>query len=174
MCRYMGIIGIGDVESVTSAIANTNMQKEADAMTIQLKDKAHLYDVRARKYLGYTDTITVEAYREKGQFYAIMPYQITGLEAKCGFDEKAKEFWFEARLAVKGGAVEDQVLRVDVTDPDGLPARWYSGNFWTKGGKLEMHVPFALNDKPGNWKIKVTDVVSGEAAEKTFVKAMNP
>lgn len=168
LCRYLGVIGIGEGEGVAGKIIR-EAQKEADAMTIRLKEKAHLYDVRAKKYLGYTDTITTEAYREKGQFYAVMPYQINGVEAKCEFDEKGREFWYEAQVKVSDGPVQDQVLRVDVTAPDGVPVRWYSGNFWTKGGKLEMRVPMALNDKPGNWKINITDVVSGESAEKTFI-----
>lgn len=171
-CRYLGIIGIGKDGSVCGG---PQAQSAPDSMTVQLKDKAHLYDVRARKYLGYSDRIATEAWPEKGLFYALFPYEIKGVKMQCGFDESRREFWYEAQLKVKGGDLEDQVLRVDVTAPDGTPVRLYSGNFWTQRGQLQMRVPMALNDQPGKWLVKVTDVVSGEAAEKTFVvKAQKP
>jgi hypothetical protein len=75
----------------------------------------------------------------------------------------------EIRLLDEAGApVDRSVVHVDVTDPAGKPARHYSGNVTVKEGRAAFHLPFALNDPAGAWRIRARDVVSGLTAERTF------
>ncbi len=58
-------------------------------------------------------------------------------------------------------------LRVDITDPAGDPAElcgWYAA----EGGKLNLTLDLAPNDRSGNWKINVHELASGIQTSKTF------
>jgi hypothetical protein len=52
-------------------------------------------------------------------------------------------------------------------DPSGKSIRYYSGNVDMENGKGYTHFPTALNDARGEWRIVVTEVISGRRAEVT-------
>ena len=64
--------------------------------------------------------------------------------------------------------VDRSVVHVEVFDPSGKLARPYSGNVTVKDGRAPFHVPFALNDAAGSWRIRARDVVSGLTAERSI------
>jgi len=68
----------------------------------------------------------------------------------------------EARIVVKGTSPNARrVLHVDVADPTGKIVSYYSGNVIATGGMAKRRLTFALNDPPGTWEIRVTDIMSG-------------
>jgi hypothetical protein len=73
----------------------------------------------------------------------------------------------EIRLTDQTGAPVDlSVVRIEVFDPAGKLARHYSGNVTVRNGRATFKIPFALNDAPGQWRIRARDVVSGLTAEQ--------
>ena len=60
------------------------------------------------------------------------------------------------------------MVRVEVFDPAGKMARHYSGNVTVRNGRAAFHIPFALNDAPGAWRVRARDVVSGLTAERSL------
>ena len=67
----------------------------------------------------------------------------------------------EARLP--GG--RDRLVRMDLYDPEGEWSQHYRRFARVTGGRAEFAVPFAHNDLPGAWTLRVTDVASGGFAE---------
>jgi len=64
-------------------------------------------------------------------------------------------------------------LRVDITDPAGEAAElcgWYAA----EGGKLNLTLDLAPNDRSGNWKINVHELASGIHTSKTFQIHIDP
>jgi hypothetical protein len=55
-----------------------------------------------------------------------------------------------------------------VFGPDGSLLPTYSGNVLLQSGSGAFVLPFALNDAPGKYVIKATDVVSGATIETTI------
>jgi hypothetical protein len=53
---------------------------------------------------------------------------------------------------------------MDVIDPSGRAVLAYSGNMLVAGGTATKLLPLALNDQPGRWKIRTTDVASGQTS----------
>jgi hypothetical protein len=49
-------------------------------------------------------------------------------------------------------------------DPEGRLPECYQQKVMALKGTYEGLIPFALNDPPGTWQIRVTDVVSGQEA----------
>jgi hypothetical protein len=56
------------------------------------------------------------------------------------------------------------VLHAEVTDPSGKIIDHYSGNLIAPGGAASLSLPLALNDPAGTWRIRVTDLLSGQTA----------
>jgi hypothetical protein len=65
-----------------------------------------------------------------------------------------------------GQPVDRSVVHVEVFDPAGRRVRYYSGNADLVGGTARFSIPFALNDIPGQWRVKVRDVISGLEANR--------
>ena len=65
----------------------------------------------------------------------------------------------------------DHAIRVEVINPEGRGSECYRHNVLALKGRYEGKIPFALNDPPGTWQIRVTDIISGkEAARAVIVK----
>jgi hypothetical protein len=77
-----------------------------------------------------------------------------------------------AKLAVKASVPSSaagaaRVLRLRVTDPQGKLDEDYSRNLILRGEPATLRLPFALSDSPGEWRLTLTDRVSGESAART-------
>jgi beta-galactosidase len=141
--------------------------------TIKLKDKAHVYDVRAGRYLGETDEIPVQFEPAKGFLFALLPSAPAGLTVMVS--EKIKQgdkLAYEIRLdGVKAG---EHVFRVELVSPQGAVFRHYSANLASENLSATAEFQMALNDTPGEWKIRARDVTTGSSTEKTFVIEETP
>jgi hypothetical protein len=56
------------------------------------------------------------------------------------------------------------LMRLDVVDPAGRVAPVVSGTVRVPPGGTLWDLPLALDDIPGQWQVRATDVVSGKAA----------
>jgi len=137
---------------------------------VQLPNVAHVYDIRAKKYVGFTKEIefTLPGYEPK--IFALLPYKIKSLEIyskdSC---RRGEVFYAKVRIVREPDDYSDTVVRVDVFDPDGKFVDYYSGNIFAKNGTAIIKIPFALNDKEGKWRLVVTEVISGISIEKYII-----
>ena len=60
------------------------------------------------------------------------------------------------------------LVRCHVYVPDGTRSAVYSNNILLQNGRGTFTLPFALNDPPGKYVIRSTDVVTGTVVEKTI------
>ena len=77
-----------------------------------------------------------------------------------------------AVLVSMGGAVfaaggEACVLRVEVRDARAGKPWYHQRNVTAVGGTCAGTIPVAMNAPTGRWRVRVTDVISGESAERT-------
>ena len=68
----------------------------------------------------------------------------------------------------KGGDSGPRLYVVQVTGPDGTERPRYGGIAWAPEGSLEFHVPLAVNDLPGEWRVVVRDFTAGVEAGRTL------
>jgi hypothetical protein len=59
---------------------------------------------------------------------------------------------------------ERRVVHLEVIDPDGNMVAAYSGNSIAADSGAAKVLPLALNDKSGVWKLRASDILSGETA----------
>jgi len=140
-----------------------------DPVLIHFGRKAHVYDVRARKHLGLTESVEATIPPGETAVYACLPYRVTAVDTKLPGRVAAGT---DARLSVAvktdGGPVGDHVLHVELLDPQKRSVWCYASNQLAVGGKLELALPLALNDAPGQWTVRVRDVLTGTSAQATF------
>jgi hypothetical protein len=60
------------------------------------------------------------------------------------------------------------IFHVDVMDPAGKVMPYYSGNVLATKGRADKILPLSLNDKNGNWTVRVKDLLTGQVQTKTF------
>ena len=119
-----------------------------------------VYDLRTGQPLGNTDRLEldldpVEPVLLSLSEHPIAPPSIAG-PRRAHLGEIA-EFQIRSK-----SLVEDGVIRLDVTDPEGGTIAHYSENLLIDGAVTTKVLPLALNDKTGVWRLRATDLPSGE------------
>jgi hypothetical protein len=132
-----------------------------ETVVLGLPRPLNAYDLRTGRSLGSADRVTIEPGPVEPTLLALSdapfaPPSVSGPpSARLGAN---------AEFAIRPGAPAAlDVLRVDVVDPTGATVPHYSGNMIVAGAAVKL-LPIAFNDKPGIWKIRVKDLLSGETA----------
>jgi len=142
---------------------------DTDPVRFEFGEPAHVYDIRAKQYLGEVSAVDATVAPGGTALYVCIPYRVTGLTVTApGQVNTGGELRLRARVETDGGAPGDHVLHVELLGPDGR-ARWhYARNLLAPDGQLDHTVPLALNDAPGQWRVRVRDVLTGTEAEAPF------
>jgi len=138
-------------------------------VTVHLPGKRHVYDVRARRYLGFTDVPQVRIMAGRPVLISMLPYRVTAVkvdvERNPGRGQPTA-----IRLQVLGseGRVGCHVLRLDLVGPAGNVCEWFGRNLTARGGSAQVSYRPALNDPAGTYTLKVRDVLSGVGGAGQF------
>ena len=153
--RFIGIVR--DVNAIGSS----------SDVKIKLDKPYYVYDLRKKVCLGNKRTgFSANVASADAVFYAILPYRIKNVFVTAPQLVKGGD---DVKLSLGVSADHDSALcghvfKVRVFDPDGKAVPLYSKNLYGKAGKAEYGFKTALNDKAGNWKILITDFISGKSA----------
>jgi len=151
---------LGEAE-IVGLIRDHRLCDEPQTCRVNFGRVAHIYDMRARRYLGHTDAAVVTLAPGEAACFAVLPYRVTGIRLVATGNQ--------ARCTVlTDGRTGDHVLHVSVTDPAGNPAPAYTKNVLAPDGVAELMVPLVANDPAGQWTLTVRDVLSGTMASTTF------
>lgn len=156
-----GVVGQDGVTTYTDANLGQIAKQE---LTIKLPRKYYVADIRSGKQLGFTDVIHSSI--------------LVGDALLLGLSSEASTLKFDGPVSTRvgehvsfaltsnsGGA---SLVRCHVYAPDGTRLPIYSSNVLLQGGRGTFTLPFALNDPTGKYVIRVTDVVTGAATERTI------
>ncbi|MBW7997433.1 MAG: hypothetical protein FVQ81_12835 [Candidatus Glassbacteria bacterium] len=143
---------------------------------VLLPNDGYHYDVRNGRYLGRGRTIRTPITTGEIKLLASLPYQVTdvALELPRRAHRGGKvQFSFGVNLAASTESsaaslpsAGPHVFVVEVYGPEGEKLGHYSGNVSTAAGRGRQSFQLALNDKPGDWRVRVRDVASGVFNEK--------
>lgn len=139
------------------------LEPRSQPITVELGRTWHVYDVRARRYLGQTSAIRDSIRTAEPKLYALLPEPVMRVQLEGPRTARRGER-VRFRMRVHGGGGHETVLRFRVFRPDGILARPYSQNLETASGTAEAGFQIALNDPPGTWRVRVIDAVSAKEA----------
>ena len=156
-----GVVGQDGVTTYNDANLGQVAKQE---LTIQLPGKSYVTDVRTGKQLGLTDVVHSSILIGDALILALTP--------------EPNELKIEGAASARPGdhvsfnlistTLATTLVRCHVWAPDGSRLRIYSNNVLVQQGRGSFTLPFALNDAPGKYVIRTTDVVSGATAEKSI------
>ncbi|MEW6357776.1 MAG: beta-galactosidase [Planctomycetota bacterium] len=131
---------------------------------IRFPRKAHIYDVRAGKYLGYRDACDAKLQPGRAQLFALLPYKVKALEL-TGLETTRRGQSIPLRAVVRtDGKPDAHVLRLTFLNPKGEEVPHYAQNGKAINSQFVGVWTPALNDPTGVWRIQARDVISGQTA----------
>jgi hypothetical protein len=137
-------------------------QANRETVVLTLPRMFSAYDLRIGQPLGNTDRLEldldpVEPVLLSLSEHPIAPPSIAG-PRRAHLGEIA-EFRIRSNSPAACG-----VIRLDISDSEGGTISHYSENLIVDGAETTKVLPLALNDKPGVWKIRASDLPSGGTA----------
>ena len=137
---------------------------------ITFPEARHVYDLRARKYLGSVAQVDAQLRWGRASFYLALPYRIGEPQVSLSMEAPTPGETITAaiRLGVPAGSMERLAAWVEVTDPAGQKPLWGQQVVLLSGGEGQVQFQTAYNDAPGRWTVKATELFSGQSAEASW------
>lgn len=140
------------------------------AARITLPAPAHVYDLRAHKYLGKVSSADTKLRWGRANFFAAMPYRIgpTQISLSSANPKPGQPLTATITVAVPAKSTEKQAVYVEVIDPAGNKPQWGRQPVMLPGGKGSVQLLPAFNDKPGKWTVRATELFSGQSGQASW------
>ena len=125
----------------------------------------YCYESLTGKYLGYGKSWRTTIGPGDVRIFAILPYQVTGLQitAKDGA-MRGGTLEGSVRILSTAPVRERHVLYLEAVNPAAQVVHYQSRSLETTNGSARFSLPLALNEAPGDWTIRCTDVATGVTA----------
>ena len=124
----------------------------------------YVADVRSGKQLGYTDVVQTSILIGDALVLGVNVEQNRIQMQGATMAKRGEHISLPITSTTQGASL----VRCHVFAPDGSRSPIYSRNVLLQNGRGTFSLPFALNDLPGKYIIRSTDVVSGAEFEKTI------
>ncbi len=137
--------------------------------------KAHVYDTRHGKYMGFAKSVDIELKPAVGAMLAFLNCEVTGIEIE-GLPESCPQgecLNLGLRLRTSDSPPAEGVFVVNLTDPNDKEVYALNKQLKYSGGVAEIKLPLAFNDPVGKWTLEVTDVTTGIKISKEFLLIKN-
>ncbi|MGD0094123.1 MAG: hypothetical protein ABSE73_29795, partial [Planctomycetota bacterium] len=155
----------GEAQYVALTKKRRALDEPDAAAVVHAPKPGHVYDMLAGKYLGEQKDWRVPLRPADVQVFSVLPYAVQGLHAALEADAAARGAAIRGSVAVDTGGAKParHVIHLEVVRPDGQAARYLSVNLETAAGTAKFAVPLALNEAPGEYQLRFTDVATGTA-----------
>ncbi|MHB9026923.1 MAG: beta-galactosidase [Armatimonadota bacterium] len=141
---------------------------EGDEMTLSLDQPAYLYDVRTKQFLGHGSEARIAFQQGFPRLISCMPCRIDSLKLTVPPAVKVGDTMRYSVTAAVTGQPTSLVFRVELTNPAGIVSPAYLVKVRAPKGQYQGVYQLALNDKPGRWTLKATEIVSGKSQSVAF------
>ncbi|MGE5532436.1 MAG: hypothetical protein ACM3VW_10005, partial [Bacteroidota bacterium] len=133
--------------------------------TLKLATPAFVHDVRTGKCLGKLSSLDLPVSGPANRIFALLPAAASAPTLKVEPDAKrGQPSTLSISLDKAGAAPTGRWLRLQALAPDGKEDTAYRSYLVLKSNTATATIPWALNDAPGAWSIRVTDVATGLSA----------
>ena len=144
---------------------------EPQPVHLTLRQPLHVYDLRARKYLGRLTSFDADLRWGRASFFMLSPREIRGLSVRLSSraPDAGRPFYASVALDVPASAKERLAVWLQVMDPEGNSPLWGRQVVILEDGKARVPLLVAHNDRPGTWRVRVTELFTKATAEATWV-----
>jgi len=162
--RYVGILPRYFGGRYSQSLAPTSVaDQRTEQASAMLPEIGHLYDVRARRYLGETDRIDMALTTGIAQLYAVLPYRVRGVSVEAPAEARVgRTLSVGVKVEAGNAHVGNHVVHIELTREGEGAIKPYARNVVTADGAGSVDFPLPLNAPAGRWLLTVTDVISGK------------
>lgn len=146
--------------------------KESVPVRIELPMKSYVYESISGQFLGYTDHIDDALVSSDVRMFSLLPGKVDRwtLNVRNSQVKQGDVLEYTLRRVPESSQNIKHVVHVEFIRPDGSPCWWYTSNALASAKEgYKGHIPLALNEARGKWRIKATDFITGKHVETTFV-----
>ncbi|MHB8997102.1 MAG: beta-galactosidase trimerization domain-containing protein [Armatimonadota bacterium] len=135
-----------------------------------LPQPLHVYDLRAKKYLGKVNSLNTKLRWGRASFFAALPYKLgpTAVTLSPATPQAGQPLTATIRLGVPAKSTEKHAVYVEVTDPAGNKPLWGRQPLVVENGTATVQVPVAYNDLPGKWTVRATELFSQQSGQASW------
>lgn len=132
------------------------------SLKLTVPETLFVYDLRAGKLLGSARELSIQLDPYEPVIYALSAKRLPGLVIRAP-DRIARGETANLGISFDGSTpAAMHLLHIEVSDPEGRVVPFYSGNLRAPEGYAAWAIPVAYNDAPGNWRVRVRDMLTGE------------
>ena len=152
--------------------SDTEANQQPTSTVLRIPEKRYVYDVRGKKFLGYTDQVAFDM-DLRPRIYALFAARVESM----GFDGAAvaanagTELVMSGRVRLSGVGPLDtvsQAVHVRVYDAAGKELEWFRQNLLFSGEQFKIRLPLALSITPGSYRLVAEHAFTGFKATTTF------
>jgi hypothetical protein len=137
--------------------------EKPQTVTLTLPGSMQLLDLRTGKARGAQKSVTVAVDPYEPTLFALAPTQFPEFQISAPASGVRGQTMIVGMRLSRPSPADQHVYRVQCAGPDGTAVQHYSGNVLAAGGTAAHSIPLAVNDAPGRWTVRVTDIVSGQS-----------
>ena len=142
---------------------------EAEEIHVRFPGKRHLYDMRKAEVMGRTDWVNTRIDPQEPTIFALMGYEIAGLELLLEREIVALGAELRFRIVLRtSDTAGTHCFRIELEDPMGRECPWAAENVFGVRGEYDGSLRIACNDAPGKWTLKARDVATGHQTKAAF------
>jgi hypothetical protein len=157
----IAVAGIAGRDGVTIYNDAALGQVARQEITIKLPGKFYVTDVRTGKRYGYTDVVHSSVLVGDAVVLGLSSTENVLTLRGSSTSARGEHPAFSITSSIPGR----RLIRCHVFGPDGSMLPVYASNLMLDNPAAHFVLPSALNDPPGTYLIRATDVVTGSTAE---------
>ena len=140
---------------------------KGDFFKVRLDRERYVYDVIDGRMIGKGKTATPFVFLPEGEcaLLALLDYEVTEVEVRL--TERPQETIYRIRLKTTSPPGL-HAFRVQFFNPKKKEVVQYRTVLRADAGDAQGVFHFAVNDTPGEWTVKATDVLTGKSGEAKF------
>lgn len=152
--------------TIFAFLGNSSSEKKRMKFNFEPAIEGHIYDIRAAKRdRGRNVSVSLE--KDEAAVFASLPYIVGRIELTTLDSVKlGNRLPLSVVVKTKKGAPGTHLVHVEF-GPVGRPGfKHYAQDIVCRNGQGATFIPLALNEQPGDYVIRVQDVMSGKADDK--------
>ena len=152
----------GGSTQLLGLLPEKGMEEVVEEVDLHLKESAHFYDIRNSRYLGEGTDFTLNIRKSVPEFFGLLSGKIEAIDLTVPQETTLGES-ITVNMEMVGPATGDlrSVVSISIFNPDGERIPYYCDNRDVHDGVSGYTFTTALNDPTGDWRITVTEAISG-------------
>lgn len=133
-------------------------------MKVMLPRECYVYEVMSHFYLGKRKEVELPVPSSYPVLIACLPYEVKEIVGKVSAVNGQLQYEIHVEVAPRG-RIGTHVFRIQFWDPKGDISLIHSTNVTAPSGNASGALNFVPGDMVGNWKMQLTDILSGKQSE---------